>query len=316
MDDLRAVSAAVAVAVAAAAAEEGLAQVDPSTTRSNRSTKRCGGPTTHESKSNPPDHRSPRTPAQSSNNQEVLSCQAPSSSAAHGRRSASSPERSRAGRTPARHRLHLAAAAHRRPPLPARGTALAAHRQRPHRRAGSRHARPSRSMHSSSFPRQHANPAGCNDRHRTAPARCGNRLGDPVRTRGRIHRAESLTDPGRRRRKLPQVDPIGTLLADRRNLHHNAAQYLALPNVGLHRFHRGRGSSWPADPGLRGRLPNPALFERRRDTQVAYRVLAGAVARSCVASLLFTSCAAVNVNPRASRPPCRPGIAAAQGGNG
>ena len=70
--------------------------------------------------------------------------------------------------------------------------------------------------------------------------------------------------------------------------------------------------------GLRiaGRLPNPALFERRRDTQVAYRVLAGAVARSCVASLLLTSCAAVNVNPRASRPPCRPGIAPAQGGNG
>ena len=27
-------------------------------------------------------------------------------------------------------------------PLPARGAALAAHRQRPHRRAGSRHARP------------------------------------------------------------------------------------------------------------------------------------------------------------------------------
>jgi len=48
------------------------------------------------------------------------------------------------------------------------------------------------------------------------------------------------------------TDPIGTLLADRRNLHHNAAQYLALPNVGLHRFHRGRGPSWPADPGLRG----------------------------------------------------------------
>ena len=32
----------------------------------------------------------------------------------------------------------------------------------------------------------------------------------------------------------------------------NTAQYLALPNVGLHRFHRGRGPSWPADPGLRG----------------------------------------------------------------
>ena len=48
------------------------------------------------------------------------------------------------------------------------------------------------------------------------------------------------------------TDLIGTLLADRRNLHHNVAQYLALPNVGLHRFHRGRGSSWPADPGLRG----------------------------------------------------------------
>jgi Entner-Doudoroff aldolase len=32
----------------------------------------------------------------------------------------------------------------------------------------------------------------------------------------------------------------------------NTAQDLALPNVGLHRFHRGRGSSWPADPGLRG----------------------------------------------------------------
>ena len=69
-------------------------------------------------------------------------------------------------------------------------------------------------------------------------------------------------------------------------------------------------------PRIAGRLPNPALFERRRDTQVAYRVLAGAVARSCVASLLLTSCAAVNVYPRASRPPCRPGIAAAQGGNG
>ena len=65
-----------------------------------------------------------------------------------------------------------------------------------------------------------------------------------------------------------------------------------------------------------GRLPNPALFERRRDTQVAYGVLAGAVAGSCVARLLLTSCAAVNVNPRASRQPCRPGIAAAQGGNG
>ena len=48
------------------------------------------------------------------------------------------------------------------------------------------------------------------------------------------------------------TDLIGTLLPDRRNLHHNTAQYLALPNVGLHRFHRGRGSSWPADPGLRG----------------------------------------------------------------
>ena len=69
-------------------------------------------------------------------------------------------------------------------------------------------------------------------------------------------------------------------------------------------------------PRIAGRLPNPALFERRRDTQVAYRVLAGAVARSCVASLLLTSCAAVNVYPRASRPRCRPGIAAARGGNG
>ena len=49
---------------------------------------------------------------------------------------------------------------------------------------------------------------------------------------------------------------------------------------------------------------------------VAYRGLAGAVARSCVARLLFTSCAAVNVYPRASRPPWRPGIAAAQGGSG
>ena len=118
----------------------------------------------------------------------------------------------------------------------ARGTAQAAHRQRPHRRAGSRHARPSRGVHSSSSPPQHANPV----------------------TRVSVAR------------------------------------------------------------GLRiaGRLPNPALFERRRDTQVAYGVLAGAVARSCVASLLLTSCAAVNVNPRASRQPCRPGIAAAQGGNG
>jgi len=36
-----------------------------------------------------------------------------------------------------------------------------------------------------------SNPAGCNDRHRTAPpARCGNRLADRVRTRGRLHRAE------------------------------------------------------------------------------------------------------------------------------
>jgi hypothetical protein len=167
------------------------------------------------------------------------------------------------------------------------------------------------------LPRQHANPAGCNDRHRPAPpARCGHRLGDPVRSRGRIHRAESLTDPGRRRRKLPQVDPIGTLLADRRNLHHNVAQYLALPNVGLHRFHRGRGSSWPADPGLRGDCRTRRCSNGVVTPRWGYGVLAGAVAGSCVARLLFTSCAAVTVNPRASRQPCRPGIAAAQGGNG
>jgi hypothetical protein len=88
-----------------------------------------------------------------------------------------------------------------------------------------------------------------------------------------------------------------------------------LPNVGLHRFHRGTRVFVAGGSRIAGRLPNPA-FERRRDTQVAYGVLAGAVARSCVARLLFTSCAAVNVNPRASRQPCRPGIAAAQGGNG
>jgi hypothetical protein len=68
-------------------------------------------------------------------------------------------------------------------------------------------------------------------------------------------------------------------------------------------------------PRIAGRLPNPALFERRRDTQVAYRVLAGAVARSCVASLLLTSCAAVNVNPRALGQLCRPGDTRTLGGN-
>ena len=60
---------------------------------------------------------------------------------------------------------------------------------------------------------------------------------------------------------------------------------------------------------------NPSTSTRNRFV-VAYRGLAGAVAGSCVARLLFTSCAAVNVYPRASRPPWRPGIAAAQGGNG
>ena len=165
-----------------------------------------------------------------------------------------------------------------------------------------------------------SNPAGCKDRHRTAPlARCGNRLADPVRTRGRIHRAEILPDPGRRPRKLPQAgqvtNPIGTLLPDRRNLHQRrpvsgpAERRLASISPVTKAFVAG-------GPRIAGRLPNPALFQRRRDTQVAYGVLAGAVARSCVASLLLTSCAAVNMNPRASRPPCRPGIAAAQGGNG
>ena len=60
---------------------------------------------------------------------------------------------------------------------------------------------------------------------------------------------------------------------------------------------------------------NPSTSTRNRFV-VAYRGLAGAVAGSCVARLLFTSCAAVNVNPRASRQPWRPGIAAAQGGSG
>ena len=112
------------------------------------------------------------------------------------------------------------------------------------------------------------------------------------------------------------TDLIGTLLADRRNLHHNVAQYLALPNVGLHRFHRGRGSSWPADPGLRGDCRTRRCSNGVVTPRWGYGVLAGAVAGSCVARLLLTSCAAVTVNPRASRQPCRPGIAAAQGGNG
>ena len=112
------------------------------------------------------------------------------------------------------------------------------------------------------------------------------------------------------------TDLIGTLLPDRRNLHHQhrpvfgpAERRFASISPGTRVFVAGVSR-------IAGRLPSPALFERRRDTQVAYGVLAGAVARSCVARLLLTSCAAVNVNPRASRPPCRPGIAAAQGGNG
>jgi hypothetical protein len=60
---------------------------------------------------------------------------------------------------------------------------------------------------------------------------------------------------------------------------------------------------------------NPSTSTRNRFV-VAYRGLAGAVARGCVASLLFTSCAAVNVFGGASRPQWRPSIAAAQGGNG
>ena len=91
-------------------------------------------------------------------------------------------------------------------------------------------------LHSSSSPRQHTNPAGCNDRHRTAPpARCGNRLGDPVRTCGRWRanrrpRVEAEytelkflpTQAARRRTTTSsgQDTDIGTLLADRRNLHH------------------------------------------------------------------------------------------------
>jgi hypothetical protein len=66
---------------------------------------------------------------------------------------------------------------------------------------------------------------------------------------------------------------------------------------------------------LAGWVRKPSTSTRNRFV-VAYRGLAGAVARSCGASLLLTSCAAVNVNPRASRQPCRSGIAAAQGGNG
>jgi hypothetical protein len=61
-------------------------------------------------------------------------------------------------------------------------------------------------------------------------------------------------------------------------------------------------------------MRNPSTSTRNRFV-VAYRCLA-AVAGSCVARLLFTSCGAANVYPRASRQPCRPGIAAAQGGNG
>ena len=60
---------------------------------------------------------------------------------------------------------------------------------------------------------------------------------------------------------------------------------------------------------------NPSTSTRNRFV-VAYRGLAGAVAGSCVARLLVTACAAVSVYLRASRQPCRPGIAAAQGGNG
>jgi hypothetical protein len=81
------------------------------------------------------------------------------------------------------------------------------------------------------LPRQHANPAGCNDRHRTAPsARYGNRLADLVRTRRRIHQAEILTDPGRanylKSIRSPRFWPTGGISTT------NAAQYLALPNVG------------------------------------------------------------------------------------
>ena len=112
------------------------------------------------------------------------------------------------------------------------------------------------------------------------------------------------------------TDLIGTLLPDRRTLHHQRRPVFGPAECRLAAISPGTRVFVAGGPRIAGRLPNPALFERRRDAQVAYRVLAGAVARSCVASLLLTSCAAVNVNPRASRPPCRPGIAAAQGGNG
>ena len=192
--------------------------------------------------------------------------------------------------------------------------------ERPHRRAGSRHARPSRSVHSSSSPGSTPILLYAMTDTGLPPARCGNRLGDPVRSRGRIHRAEILTDPGRRRRQLPQVGQI------HRSHRHASGRPAESPPQRRPVFGPAERRFASISPGTRafvaggsrvaGRLPNPALFERRRDTQVAYGVVAGAVARSCVASLLLTSCAAVNVNPRASRQPCRPGIAAAQGGNG
>ena len=65
------------------------------------------------------------------------------------------------------------------------------------------------------------------------------------------------------------TDPIGTLLPDRRNFHHQrrpvsgpAVRGFASISPGTRVFVAGR-------PRVAGRLPNPALFERRRDTQVA-----------------------------------------------
>jgi hypothetical protein len=79
-----------------------------------------------------------------------------------------------------------------------------------------------------------SNPAGCNDGHRIAPpARCGNRLADPVRTRGRIHTELKFfpTQAAGRANYLKSIRsarfwPTGGISTT------NAAQYLALPIVG------------------------------------------------------------------------------------
>ena len=48
------------------------------------------------------------------------------------------------------------------------------------------------------------------------------------------------------------TDLIGTLLPDRRNLHHQHRPVFGPAERRLASIHRGRGPSWPADPGLRG----------------------------------------------------------------